>query len=148
MEIKLYKTSSPRKKLVKELTDGITLVGTLRAQSSVMSPTFTVQDTAVVGYNYCYIPDFGRWYYINGIDALRSNLYELSLGIDVLMTYAAEIRNNYAIVDKVESLGTAYNYINDGSWVNTNRMKQSIINFATGFNDTGEFILITAGGME
>lgn len=148
MEIKLYKTSSPRKKLVKELTDGITLVGTLRAQSSVMSPTFTVQDTAVVGYNYCYIPDFGRWYYINGIDALRANLYELSLGIDVLMTYAAQIRNNYAIVDKVESLGAAYNYINDGSWVNTNRMKQSIINFATGFNDNGEFILITAGGME
>lgn len=148
MEIKLYKTSSPRKKLVKDLTDGITLVGTLRAQSSVMSPAFTVQDTAVVGYNYCYIPDFGRWYYINGIDALRANLYKLSLGIDVLMTYAAQIRNNYAIVDKVESLGAAYNYINDGSWVNTNRMKQSIINFATGFNDTGEFILITAGGME
>lgn len=148
MEIKLYKTSSPRKKLVKDLTDEITLVGTLRAQSSVMSPAFTVQDTSVVGYNYCYIPDFGRWYYINGIDALRANLYELSLGIDVLMTYAAQIRNNYAIVDKVESLGAAYNYINDGSWVNTNRMKQSIINFATGFNETGEFILITAGGME
>lgn len=148
MVIKLYKTSSPRKKLVKDLTDGITLVGTLRAQSSLMSPTFTVQDISVVGYNYCYIPDFGRWYYINGIDALRANLYELSLGIDVLMTYAAEIRQNYAIVDKVESLGAAYNYINDGSWVNTNRMKQSIINFATGFNDTGEFILITAGGME
>lgn len=148
MEIKLYKTSSPRKKLVKDLTDEITLVGTLRAQSSVMSPAFTVQDTSVVGYNYCYIPDFGRWYYINGIDALRANLYELSLGIDVLMTYAAQIRNNYAIVDKVESLGAAYNYINDGSWVNTNRMKQSIINFATGFNETGEFILITAGGVE
>ena len=86
MEIKLYKTSSPRKKLVKDLTDGITLVGTLRAQSSVMSPTFTVQDTAVVGYNYCYIPDFGRYYYINGINALRANLFELSLGVDVLMT--------------------------------------------------------------
>ena len=148
MEIKLYKTSSPRKKLVKELSDRITLIRTLRAQSSVMSPTFTVQDTAVVGYNYCYIPDFGRWYYINGIDALRSNLYELSLGIDVLMTYAAEIRKNYAIIDKVENFGSAYNYINDGSWVNTNRMKQSIINFPTGFNDNGEFILITAGGME
>ena len=148
MEIKLYKTSSPRKKLVKDLTDGITLVGTLRAQSSVMAPTFTVQDTAVVGYNYCYIPDFGRWYYINGIDALRSNLYELSLGIDVLMTYAKAIRSNAAIVDKVENYGAAYKYINDGSFINTNRMNQSIINFANGFNDNGEFILITAGGME
>ena len=148
MEIKLYKTSSPRKKLVKDLTDGITLTGTLRGQSSVMSPSLQIQDIAVIGYNYCYIPDFGRWYYINGIDALRSNLFELSLGIDVLMTYSAEIRKNYAIIDKVENFGAAYNYINDGSWVNTNRMSQSIINFPTGFNDSGEFILITAGGME
>ena len=148
MEIKLYKTSSPRKKLVKELSDGITLVGTLRAQSSVMMPTFTVQDTAVVGYNYCCIPDFGRYYYINGINALRANLFELSLGIDVLMTYAEAIRNNAAIIDKAQWQGTAYKYINDGSWVNTNRMNQEVVSFSGGFNDNGEFILITAGGME
>ena len=148
MEIKLYKTSSPRKKLAKVLTDGITLVGTLRAQSSVMSPTFTVQDTAVVGYNYCYIPNFGRYYYINGINALRANLFELSLGIDVLMTYAEAIRNNTAIVDKVQPQYAAMPYINDGSYVSTNKMEQTVINFSNGFNDEGEFILITAGGME
>lgn len=148
MEIKLFKTLSPRKKLVKELTDGITLAGTLRGQSSVMSPSLQIQDISVIGYNYCYIPDFGRYYYINGINALRTNLFELSLGIDVLMTYASEIRGNYAIVDKVENFGVAFNYINDGSWINTNRTEQSVINFANGFNDNGEFILITAGGME
>lgn len=148
MEIKLYKTSSPRKKLVKELTDGITLSGTLRAQSSVMSPSLQIQNIAVIGYNYCYIPDFGRYYYINGINALRANLFELSLGIDVLMTYAEAIRKNYAIVDKVQSFGAAYNYINDGSFINTNRMNQEIKNFSGGFNENGEFILITAGGME
>ena len=148
MEIKLYKTSSPRKKLVKDLTNGITMVGTLRAQSSVMAPTFTVQDTAVVGYNYCYIPDFGRYYYINGINALRLNLFELSLGIDVLMTYAEAIRSNAAIVDKVQPQYAAMPYINDGSFVSTNKMEQTVINFSNGFNDAGEFILITAGGME
>lgn len=148
MEIKLYKTTSPRKKLVKELSDGITLTGTLRGQASVMSPSLQIQDIVVFGYNYCYIPDFGRYYYINDINALRANLFELSLGIDVLMTYASEIRRNYAIVDKVENFGVAFNYINDGSWINTNRADQSIINFANGFNDNGEFILITAGGME
>ena len=148
MEIKLYKTSSPRKKLVKDLTDGITLTGTLRGQSSIMSPSLQIQDIAVIGYNYCYIPDFGRYYYINGINALRANLLELSLGIDVLMTYAKAIRNNAAIVDKVQSYGAAYNYINDGSFVNSNRMKQDIINFPHGFNSDGEYILITAGGME
>ena len=148
MEIKLYKTSSPRKKLVKELSDGVTLTGTLRGQSSVMSPSLQIQDMPVIGYNYCYIPDFGRYYYINGINALRANLFELSLGIDVLMTYAEAIRSNAAIIDKVQSSGAAYNYINDGSFVNSNRMKQDIINFPHGFNADGEYILITAGGME
>ena len=148
MEIKLYKTSSPRKKLVKELSDGITLTGTLRGQSSVMSPSLQIQDIAVIGYNYCYIPDVGRYYYINGINALRANLFELSLGIDVLMTYAEAIRKNAAIVDKVQNFGAAYNYINDGSFVNSNRMKQDIVNFPHGFNADGEYILITAGGME
>ena len=148
MEIKLYKTSSPRKKLVKDLTDGITLTGALRGQSSVMSPSLQIQDIAVIGYNYCYIPDFGRWYYINGIDALRANLFELSLGIDVLMTYAEAIRNNAAIIDKVQPQKGAMPYINDGSYVSTNKMYQTIINFSGGFNDNGEFILITAGGME
>lgn len=148
MEIKLYKTSSPRKKLVKELTDGITLTGTLRGQASVMSPSLQIQDIAVIGYNYCYIPDFGRYYYINDINALRANLFELSLGIDVLMTYAEAIRNNAAIIDKVQPQKGAMPYINDGSYVNTNKMYQTVINFSNGFNDAGEFILITAGGME
>ena len=148
MEIKLYKTSSPRKKLVKDLTDGITLTGTLRGQSSIMSPSLQIQDIAVIGYNYCYIPDFGRYYYINGINALRANLFDLSLGIDVLMTYAKAIRNNAAIIDKVQPQKGAMPYINDGSFVSTNKMYQTIINFSGGFNDNGEFILITAGGME
>ena len=113
-----------------------------------MSPSLQIQDIAVIGYNYCYIPDFGRYYYINDINALRANLFELSLGVDVLMTYASAIRNNSAIIDKAQSQGTAYKYINDGSWVNTNRMTQEVVNFSGGFNDNGEFILITAGGME
>ena len=148
MEIKLYKTSSPRKKLVKDLTDGITLTGTLRGQSSIMSPSLQIQDIAVIGYNYCYIPDFGRYYYINGINALRTNLYEVSLGIDVLMTYADAIKGNAAIIDKVQPQKGAMPYINDGSYVSTNKMYQTIINFSGGFNDNGEFILITAGGVE
>ena len=113
-----------------------------------MSPSLQIQDIAVIGYNYCYIPDFGRYYYINGINALRANLFELSLGIDVLMTYAESIRNNAAIVDKVQPQYAAMPYINDGSYVSTNKMEQTVINFDNGFNDEGEFILITAGGME
>lgn len=148
MEIKLYTTTSPRKKIIKSLNNLNTLNGTFRSQTSAMSPTFTIEiGNEIMQYNYCYIPIFNRYYYINKIKALRNNLFELELTCDVLMSNADAILSNVAIIDKVEQNESAYLYINDGSYVNTNRMKNSIINYPQGFLDNGEFILITAGGM-
>ena len=148
MEIKLYTTTSPRKKIIKSLNNLNTLNGTFRSQTSAMSPTFTIETGyEIMQYNYCYIPIFNRYYYINKIKALRNNLFELELTCDVLMSNADAILSNVAIIDKVEQNESAYLYINDGSYVNTNRMKNSIINYPQGFLDNGEFILITAGGM-
>lgn len=148
MEIKLYTTTSPRKKIIKSLNNANVLNGTFRSQTSAMSPTFTIETGyEIMQYNYCYIPIFNRYYYINKIKALRNNLFELELTCDVLMSNADAILSNVAIIDKVEQNESAYLYINDGSYINTNRMKNSIINYPQGFLDNGEFILITAGGM-
>ena len=148
MEIKLYTNTSPRKKIIKSLNNLKELNGTFRSQASAMSPTFTIESGyEIMQYNYCYIPIFNRYYYINKIKALRNNLFELELTCDVLMSNADAILSNAAIIDKVEQNESAYLYINDGSYVNTNRMKNSIINYPQGFLDNGEFILITAGGM-
>lgn len=149
MQIEFYITDSPRKRVTKNLSNKKALTGTLRAQSGVMSPVFTIENNGdIIGYNYCYIPTFKRYYYIKRVTAVRNNLFEIELDIDVLMTYANAIRQNSAIIDKVEQYGTAYPYINDGSFVNTNRTTNTILNYPYGFNADGEFILITAGGME
>lgn len=149
MKIELYNTPSPNKKIIKTLENCKELNGTFRVQSSVMFPKFTLEiGCEIMQYNYCYIPIFNRYYYIDKITAVRNNLFELELICDVLMSNANEILNNIAIVDKVEQNNSSYMYINDGSYVTTNRMKSTIINYPQGFLDNGEFILITAGGME
>ena len=145
MEIKLYKTSSPRKKLVKDLTDGITLTGTLRGQSSIMSPSLQIQDIAVIGYNYCYIPDFRRYYFITSINAVSNEIYDVKFTTDVLMSFRGEILQYPVIVDKQTQEVNGDEYIDDSSLVTDNLLFSTVYNFSRGFLDNPEYILITAG---
>lgn len=94
-------------------------------------------------YNYAYIPAFSRYYFINKIESYRTGLFILTMSVDVLETYKTEIKGMLAIIDKNETVGN--NYFNDGSFVLDSRAYNQIINFSNGFNDNGEFILITAG---
>lgn len=143
MEIRLYKTESPRNKLIKELSNENVLTGALRAQSSAFDPVFTIQDINVLDYNYCYIPDFNGYYYINNITALRSNLYELECHMDVLMTYKEDIKSNTEIVNRSATMSN--NYIPSNTWYTDVRQNTEVMNFPKGFNDTPIFVLITAG---
>lgn len=148
MRIELYVTASPRNMVTKELTEKQELTGTLRAQCGVMSPIFTIEDGgSVIAYNYAYIPAFRRYYYVKRITAVRANLYELEMSVDVLMTYGGAIRSNTAIVDRTQSGESANVYIENSTVVNTTKERTYTYNFTRGFNESPEYILITAGGM-
>lgn len=58
----------------------------------------------VLSVNYVHIPDFNRYYFINDITSVRQNLWRLSLHVDVLMSYAKEIKNTNAFISRNENL--------------------------------------------
>lgn len=58
----------------------------------------------VLSANYVHIPDFNRYYFINDITSVRQNLWRLSLHVDVLMSYAKEIKNTNAFISRNENL--------------------------------------------
>lgn len=43
--------------------------------------------------NYCYIEEFGRYYFITNISGEAANIVQVSCHVDVLMTYNSKIRN-------------------------------------------------------
>lgn len=145
MDIIFYNNKSDSRQLVKELIQGITLSGTLRKESSLIKPNITIESSEIIRYNYVYIPLFRRYYFINNIDIIRQNIWNLDLEVDPLMSFKKDILSYNVIVDKQELVTNGDEYIDDGSLVTDNKMFSRIYNFANGFNSEGELILITAG---
>lgn len=52
----------------------------------------------VLSANYVYIPEFNRYYFINDIVSLRQNLWQITLSVDVLMSYKNQILETKAFV--------------------------------------------------
>lgn len=145
MNIHFYYNSSDNRCLFKKLLDETIYSGTLRNETSLIRPEITINSVTPIRFNYAYIPDFKRYYYINSVKSIRNGLWELSLEIDPLMSFKGDIATLQVVVDKQAEKENGDEYIDDGSLVSQNLLFNSIINFENGFNDTPEYILITAG---
>ena len=148
MRVILYNTTSDNRVLSKNISLIKEIDAELKDANNVISPTLKIQ--RFEGWekvNYIYIKSFNRYYYVNTIKQLLGNTILLECSVDVLMSNKNAIRNLTCIIDKQENSSTTYSdkYLDDGSFVTECRTFNSILNFPAGFNDGGEFILITAG---
>ena len=108
-------------------------------------PSILVEIENPTKYNYMYIPDFGRYYFIKEITSVRTNLWRLDCEVDVLKSYADKIKTLTVIIDKNKDYSKTNQYLNDGSFVIENKNTIEIKNFTNGFNDESSYVLITAG---
>lgn len=145
MDVVFYYNQSDDRKINKVLVLGETFVGSLRDSVSIMNPVIRFEKADILRYNYAYIPEFQRYYAITNIVAYREGIFDVSMDVDVLMSFRNDINNFNVIVDKQSMPVNGDEYIDDGSLVSENVMFKTIYDFPNGFNDTGEYILITAG---
>lgn len=146
MNITLCNSSSERNEVNKSISGGVTFDCTLRAETSISDPSILLEFNGNLSqYNYCYIPDFQRYYYITDITSVRNNLWQVSCHVDVLMSFKNAILSSIAIIEETSVAGIS-NYLSNDVWVALSKDKTSIIPFASGLNSSGQYILITAGG--
>lgn len=145
MEVVFSYNQSENNQLNKILTPGKKLTGELRTVSNVINPVIRFQNDEFMRYNYCYIPSFRRYYFIQSVNAISNQIFDVTFNVDVLMSFRGDIAQLSAIVDKQAQYENGDEYIDDSSLVMDNLMFTRIYNFPQGFNDTPEYILITAG---
>lgn len=149
MTINLYNNTSEPNEIGKSKTLIDTVTATIKHEISYENPTVILQYAGTVAHNinYMYISDFNRYYYITDIKNLTGSRYEITGRVDVLESFKNSILALNAVVDKQQNSVLSNMYYNDGSFVSSEKEFIYTKNFPQGFNDDGEFILITAGGI-
>ena len=145
MNITLYVNKSEKNKIGKNLTNDFSISGTLRDTTNIINPVILIELNDIGNYNYCYIDDFKRYYFITDIAVIRTGLFAISLMVDVLESFKSDIKNLSVILLNTQNVGSS-NYLSSQVFRNNVKSKTDILNFPNGLNDSGEFILITAGG--
>ena len=120
-------------------TSSLTLEGVLKEGTSLLNPSILIESTnydkvvndsnirvgylnngvfrnitynqleRLFDYNYAYIPDFKRYYFITDISSFRTNLWRIDMKVDVLKTYEHDIISQTQYVSRYES-ASSYNY--------------------------------------
>lgn len=116
MEVTFYRFSKKVNSTALPSGSGRTFEVTLKAPTSVTAPVIVLHAVAF-SYNYCYIPDFKRYYFVSSTRILKNHLIEYTLAVDVLATYRADI-----LAARLYVLRSASDYnlkLPDQTWIHT-----------------------------
>lgn len=146
MRIQFYKMANVNNKINKRVPDtpALTLEGTVKENCNIMDPVILIENVGVPDYNYVYIPDFNRYYFMSPATAVTNNTWEIALHVDVLFTYRQQILTAPCIVAKSAS---KYNlYLNDNNYKCYQNPHIFSERFPSGFNvDNAHFIMTLFG---
>ena len=119
MNINLYNFAKKENSTVRPTGTGDVFSCTIKTPASIQAPTVELELSTVPGYNYAYISDLQRYYYVTGT-AYNRGLWELSLMVDVLASFKEDIgatslyierasaNKNGSLIDKMYPLTDVY----------------------------------------
>lgn len=109
MTFYIYQISEDPVVFPKTLPEGTTVTGTIRDDAvDVMDPVILLTGAPSVACNYAYIPDFGRYYFVDPSETIRTGLIALHMHVDVLQSFADQIIAAPIIVNRAASKWNAF----------------------------------------
>lgn len=141
----LYNYDGPSNTINKTLGDGATIAISLRDDfCSLIDPVLIVR-LSKFDYNYIYIPEFRRYYFVTGTKILPSGKIELRCHVDVLKTYSAKINTAAATVISSDA-GDKYISTRENVFDTRPQFEKVAFPNAGGFTENGSIIMVTLQG--
>lgn len=145
--ILLQRNNSPITKMGKNVTTIKTLTGSLRNETDIINPQILIEasQSDLRTANYLTIDEFGRKYFINEIESIRTNMYVVHAHVDVLDSFMSQIKGNTAVVLRQEN---DFNLLlNDGVFKCQQNPRISLRDYPSGLG-AFNYILITGGARD
>lgn len=89
--------------LHKTLVNYEQLEGSLKDNTDLLNPVILVKHNGIPTTNYCFIPDLGRYYFINDITVKNNEMFYLHCNVDVLQSFKNDILNAQVIAKRSSS---------------------------------------------
>lgn len=102
LDMNLYHNNAEQNRLDKTnfLENVSTLNGYLRDKTSITNPSIIIEMNDFPTFNYVYLPKFNRYYYVTNIISIATNLWQIDMHVDVLMSYRDEILDTECIIER------------------------------------------------
>lgn len=145
LTVKLHHNSSPDNKIGKQLDTGLTMNCVLKEECSILKPTIIMEAaTPPTTYNYMYIQDLQRYYFIDDIVSKNNKIWEITGHVDVLETFKNGILNQSAVIKRQQN---EYNlYLNDPDFMTYNYDMIQTKKFSdSAFSKALNYILVVNG---
>lgn len=146
-KIELYQCSCEQNRVNKTeyLTSVGSLIGVLRDEASMSEMSITIQSKSLPIFNYCYIGVFNRYYFVTEITSVNYGLWEISLSIDVLMSYKNALLQCKGFIDRNENTNNPYivdrkRVIEQGQTLEVATVDNKLFGGVAGFTVTGFII--------
>lgn len=139
--LELYKNQSENNDLQKVITDKKQLDAYSRESVDILNPVVDLQGYTVNDYNYCYIQELRRYYYIEKIVSAPNGTTQLSMKVDVLMSFIDDIKASHGLITKQVVFNPYYGE-------NDVDARQTVdkLEFTDQFDHTGEFVVVALRG--
>ena len=109
MNIILYNNKSDSRVINKSIEKITEISVILKSAQNIMSPEIMLQTkTLPIEVNYCYISDFGRYYYINAQRLDNGNVSKIELTVDVLMSFKDMILRSTVVAERTTNKYNRY----------------------------------------
>lgn len=142
MVVKFYKTTDDKNSLSKNLTEEKQITGHLKDNCNVLNPVIIFNyDANLLAFNYCRIDNFNRFYYVEGFNIIGKTI-EITLHVDVLTTYANDIKNSYATITRSNN---GNKYLNDNRVSKCASYTQIFRKLGTGLARYNSYMVIVGG---
>ena len=148
MKLQMLTTSADKRALSKSASEIDTVTCKLKQGTSIINPIVIIGKISAKNihrFTYAYIPDFGRYYFVNDIVESPANQLEVSMHVDVLRTYASDIRGISTLILRQENVFSPY-FVDEEALVRTNRFRTKKNIGSVGGNSNVYYLTVNNGG--
>jgi hypothetical protein len=143
MLMKLYTTKTPNNTIGKVLENETEYNIKFKSQADRTKPVVVLMSETMIDFNYAYIPDFNRYYFVESIEVTPNKIYNISLRCDVLESFKNDILASSGFVNQQTTPNKYYN----SDYQTEIKKEVDVIKSNVTLDTTKSTILVTIGGV-